>query len=183
MEPVFVWWIGEREPEETVMEDVRAHLTRAFERPAVQWSSPARPAGAYDPRRRQHHTAPILRWLLEAGPPGGKILGITDQDLFIPILTYVFGEAQLDGVAALCSTARLAEGVELFGPRLLRERLAKEAVHEVGHAFGLHHCDTPRCVMGRSAGLSGVDQKSHELCGTCRRRLRQPPASRRQHGE
>ena len=70
------------------------------------------------------------------------MLGVTDRDLFIPILTYVFGEAQLGGRAAVVSTARLVEDVELFGPQLLVERLAKEAVHEVGHAFGLLHCAT-----------------------------------------
>jgi len=183
MEPIFVWWIGETEPGEAVMDHVRAHLSRAFDRPAVLWASPARPSGAYDEKRRQHQTAPILQWLLEAGPPEGKVLAVTDQDLFIPILTYVFGEAQLGGRAAVCSTARLHEGVDRIGPRLLQERIAKEAVHEVGHAFGLHHCDSPRCVMGRSAGLGGVDGKSHELCGTCRQRLRQPPAVRRPHGQ
>ena len=183
MEPIFVWWIGEAEPGEALMDHVRGHLGRAFDRPSVLWSSPARPSGAYDARRNQHQTAPILSWLLESGPQQGKVLGVTDLDLFIPILTYVFGEAQLGGRAAVCSTARLVEGVELVGPRLLHERIAKEAVHEVGHAFGLHHCDNPRCVMGRSAGLGGVDGKSHELCGTCRQRLRQPPAVRRPHGE
>jgi len=178
MEPIFVWWIGERPAEEPVMAHVRRHLAEAFQRPALPWSSAARPQGTLDPKRSQHASGAVLRWLLEAGPPGGKVLGVTDQDLFIPILTYVFGEAQLGGVAAVCSTARLGEGVELAGPRLLTERLAKEAVHEVGHAFGLHHCDTPACVMGRSAGLRGVDEKSHLLCNVCRRRLLQPPARR-----
>jgi archaemetzincin len=183
MEPIFLWWIGESPSEEALMEHVRVHLARAFGRPAVLWGSPERPQGSYDQRRRQHLTAPILQWILAAGPPGGKVLAVTDQDLFIPVLTYVFGEAQLDGVAALCSTARLKEGVELVGPRLLRERLAKEAVHEVGHAFGLRHCDAPGRVMGRSPGLAGVDRKTHELCGTCRQRLRQPAAARRNHVE
>lgn len=180
MEPVFVWWIGERPPEEPVMAHVRRHLAEAFGCPALPWDAPDRPRGTLDPRRRQHASGAVLRWLLEAGPPGGKVLAITDQDLFIPILTYVFGEAQLGGAAAVCSTARLAEGVEVAGPRLLTERLAKEAVHEVGHAFGLRHCDTPACVMGRSAGLRGVDEKSHLLCDVCRRRLLQPPARRPQ---
>lgn len=178
MEPIFVWWIGERAPEVAVMAHVRQRLEEAFARPAVDWGSPARPQGTLDPRRRQHASGAILRWLLEAGPTGGKVLGVTDQDLFIPVLTYVFGEAQLGGTAALCSTARLSEGVALAGPRLLQERLAKEAVHEVGHAMGLHHCDTPACVMGRSPGLRGVDEKSHLLCNVCRQRLRQPPARR-----
>jgi len=177
-----VWWIGERAEEPAMMEHVRAHLTRAFGAPTILWSGPERPVDSLDPKRRQHLSGRILGWLLAAGPPGGKVLAITDQDLCIPILTYVFGEAQLGGPAAVVSTARLAEGVELAGRRLLVERLAKEAVHEVGHAFGLHHCDTPRCAMGRSPGVGAVDEKSHELCGGCQRRLREPQA-RSSHGE
>ena len=169
-----------------MMEHVRVHLARAFGRPAVLWDSPARPAGTLDERRGQHASGRFLAWLLATGPGGGpgqdqgqaKVLGVTDQDLFIPVLTYVFGEAQLGGRAAVCSTARLVEGVELAGPRLLVERLAKEAVHEVGHAFGLLHCDAAACVMGRSAGVAGVDAKSHELCTECRRRLVEPPGRR-----
>ena len=178
MEPIFLWWIGEGPGDGAMMEHVRLHLARAFGHPAVLWESPERPTDTWDEKRKQHASGRFLRWLLAAGPAEGKVLGVTDQDLFIPILTYVFGEAQLDGRSAVCSTARLGEGVELAGPRLLVERLAKEAVHEVGHAFGLHHCDTPACVMGRSAGLRGVDEKSHLLCKICRQRLTQPPARR-----
>jgi archaemetzincin len=99
------------------------------------------------------------------------VLGITDQDLFIPILTYVFGEAQLGGAAALVSTARLVDGVERAGRRLLVERLSKESLHEVGHAFGLVHCGHERCVMSRSPAVREVDQKAAELCEECRSRL------------
>ena len=178
MEPIFVWWIGERAEEPAVMEHVRQHLTRAFGAPTILWSAPDRPSGTLDPARKQHLSGRILAWLLKAGPPGGKVLAVTDVDLCIPILTYVFGEAQLGGPTAVVSTARLQEGADLVGPRLVVERLAKEAVHEVGHAFGLHHCDTPGCAMGRSAGVAAVDRKSHELCGTCQRRLKEPPARR-----
>jgi archaemetzincin len=182
MEPIFIWWIGEGTVDGAVMEHVRDHLAIAFARPILRHDAPSRPGGTWDAARRQHATAPILRWLGEAGPPGGRVLGVTDQDLFIPVLTYVFGEAQLGGRAAVVSTARLQDGVELLGPRLLAERLTKEAIHEVGHAMGLRHCDSPRCVMARSPGLPGIDAKTHELCPTCRRRLVEPPA-RREHVE
>jgi archaemetzincin len=173
MDPIFVWWIGEEEADRELMGHVRLHLARAFDRPATLWTGAARPRHAFDPRRKQHASGVILRWLLETGPSGGKVLGVTDRDLFIPILTYVFGEAQLGGRAALVSLARLAEDVELLGPQLLVERLAKEAVHEVGHAFGLVHCDVDGCVMGRSPAVREVDLKGAALCGECRAKYRQ----------
>ncbi len=168
MGPIFVWWIGEAEESAALMEHVRRHLSSAFARPVLPWSGPDRPRHAYDPRRKQHASGAILRWLIEAGPKDGKVLGVTDRDLFIPILTYVFGEAQLGGAAAVVSTARLDEDIELFGPWLLVERLVKEAVHEVGHAFGLVHCGMPKCVMNRSPAVREVDEKSSELCEACR---------------
>jgi len=99
------------------------------------------------------------------------VLGVTDRDLFIPILTYVFGEAQLSGTAAVISTARLGDELDLFGPRVVRERLCKEAVHELGHCYGLRHCQTPGCVMGRSASVREVDEKGLGLCADCRERI------------
>ncbi len=171
MQPIFVWWIGEEEADRELMEHVRFHLARAFGRPTAPWDGAARPRHALDPRRKQHASGVILRWLLETGPAAGKVLGVTDRDLFIPILTYVFGEAQLGGRAAIVSIARLVEDVELVGPQLLVERLAKEAVHEVGHAFGLLHCDVERCVMGRSPAVREVDEKDADLCAECRARL------------
>jgi archaemetzincin len=178
MIPIFVWWIGEEEADRDLMEHVRVHLGRAFGAPVTLWRAPERPRHAFDARRKQHASGVILRWLVEHGPRGGKVLGVTDRDLFIPILTYVFGEAQLGGAAALVSIARLVEDVELFGPELLVERLAKEAVHEVGHAFGLVHCETEGCVMGRSPAVREVDEKSAELCAECRAQLRESMGGR-----
>ena len=72
---------------------------------------------------------------------------MTDADLFIPVLTFVYGEAQLGGRAAVVSTARLAVEQGRHDPALVAERIVKECVHELGHTFGLLHCDTPGCVM------------------------------------
>jgi archaemetzincin len=170
VEAIHLWWIGERDPGARTLEHVRLHLERALDAPVRVWEGPERPAGAYDARRKQWSTARILAWLGTAGP-AGKVLAVTDQDLFIPILTFVFGEAQLDGRAAVVSTARLGEP-GLPDPRVALERLAKEAVHELGHCYGLVHCDEPGCVMGRSASARDVDRKRAEFCPGCRERVR-----------
>lgn len=174
MVPIFIGWIGEAEGDPDLLAHAGRLVARAYRRPVSTWTALDRPRHAYDPRRRQHDSSAILRWLLDVGPRGGKVLAVTDRDLFIPILTYVFGEAQLGGAAAVVSTARLAEDADLFGPGVVRERLAKEAVHELGHTFGLRHCATPACVMGRSAGVRDVDEKDPELCDECLARLEEP---------
>jgi archaemetzincin len=151
-----------------MIEHVRLHLDRAFGWPVRMHSGAERPRDAYDARRRQWSSTRILRWLREVGPGDGKLLGLTDVDLFIPILTFVFGEAQLGGASAIVSTARLADPAEVGDGRVVLERLAKESVHEMGHTFGLTHCGTPGCVMGRSASVRDVDIKRGELCPDCR---------------
>jgi archaemetzincin len=171
MARIFIWWIGEAAADRMALDHVAARLAEAFRAPVTVWDAPERPRHAYDARRRQHASGVILRWLLEAGPSAGKVLGITDRDLFIPILTYVFGEAQLGGSAAVVSTARLVDGADAAGQGPLLARLEKEALHEIGHAFGLVHCGTPRCVMSRSAGVKDVDAKDPALCPECRARL------------
>jgi archaemetzincin len=177
MDPISICWIGEREMAPTVIARVRDGLERAYGVPVVRWETADRPRGTLDPRRRQHSSGKLLAWLLEVAPPGGKVLGLTDQDLFIPILTYVFGEAQLGGRVAVASTARLREDLAVPGERHFAERVVKEAIHEIGHAYGLVHCHVPRCVMSRAAGVRDVDEKSVELCPRCRRRLLEPERS------
>jgi len=94
-------------------------------------------------------------------------------DLFVPVLTYVFGEAQLDGKAAVVSTFRLRE--EFFGldadPKLERTRLLKEAIHELGHTFGLIHCRNYDCVMHSSTSVEEVDLKPTDFCEDCRKQF------------
>jgi archaemetzincin len=103
-----------------------------------------------------------------------KVLGITDVDLFIPVLTFVFGEAQVDGPAAVVSTARLRLTYDErpVPPALLEARLLKECLHELGHTFGLVHCPDEACLMSRSNSVLEVDQKRPAFCRDCRQRLR-----------
>ncbi len=170
MADIYVWWIGADAGDERLLDEVRASVERTFRAPARLHHAAARPLDAFDARRGQHSSTRILGWLLGARPRhAGKMLAITDVDLFIPILTYVFGEAQLGGLAAVVSTARLGGGLgSLLDARLTTARVIKEAVHELGHTFGLIHCATPRCVMTRSASVADVDNKSAALCHDCR---------------
>jgi archaemetzincin len=156
------------------MDHVRLHLERSFRRPVERWGTPGLPGDAYDGRRRQWSSSKVVQWIARSGPEQGKVLGVTDADLFIPILTFVFGEAQLGGRSAVVSSARLAEP-GLPDERIVMERLAKESVHEMGHVFGLLHCDVPGCVMGRSSSVRDVDKKRGDLCPTCRDRLARGP--------
>jgi archaemetzincin len=102
-----------------------------------------------------------------------KILGVTELDLFIPIFTFLFGEAQLNGIGALVSTHRLHN--QFYGipenKKLLRSRLLKEAIHELGHTFGLIHCFTLKCVMKSSTYVEEIDQKSINFCRVCEQKI------------
>lgn len=174
MGAIALWWIGAAGADPGLLSGVGGHLSEEYALAAVMHDSSERPRGVFDARRGQHSSTKILEWLVERVPEGAvRVLGITDADLFIPILTFVFGEAQLRGTAAVVSTARLGDAGALpADPRRLLSRLSKECVHELGHTFGLTHCRSPRCVMGRSASLVDVDEKSPHLCPACRSRYR-----------
>ncbi|HSK10599.1 MAG TPA: archaemetzincin family Zn-dependent metalloprotease [Vicinamibacterales bacterium] len=172
MVEVFLWWIGAAAADEDLLASLRAQVERAYDVRARCWHGHERPTDSFDPRRQQHSSTRILKWLLETRPRySGKIVGLTDADLFIPILTFVYGEAQLGGRAALVSTARLASDNGFRLDRsLVKDRVVKETVHELGHTFGLLHCERRVCVMSRSVNLVQVDAKDPRLCQDCRRR-------------
>jgi archaemetzincin len=169
MSAIFLWWIGMGRPPDRTLDDVRAHVQRVYGLPTVVWPGAERPADSYDARRGQHASSRILEWLAQHRPDGSvRTLGLTDVDLFMPILTFVYGEAQLNGPVAVVSTARLGGLPGAAGARILAARLAKESVHELGHSFGLLHCDSVRCVMKRSVNVAAIDAKATTLCGDCR---------------
>jgi archaemetzincin len=166
-----LWWIGRGPEDEALLAPISAHLASSFGRPVTRLAAVAAPREAYDPRRDQWASSKVLTWLAERRPAdASKVLGVTDADLFIPILTFVFGEAQLGGPAAVVSTARLGQPGFARSREILSARLRKECVHELGHTFGLMHCERP-CAMARSPGLPEVDAKKDAICPECRIRL------------
>jgi archaemetzincin len=125
---------------------------------------------AYSASRQQYNSTQILGQLVDLDCDGPtKILGVTEVDLFIPILTFVFGEAQLGQRAALISVHRLHQ--RFYGlpedEELFFERCEKEALHELGHAFGLVHCREFECLMHYSNSVEQVDLKSNSFCPSC----------------
>lgn len=125
---------------------------------------------AFDPERLQYHSTKILEKLASVAPEDAlRVLAIATVDLFIPILTYVYGEAQLGGKACIISTHRLCEELNpVKGKEILQFRIYKEAVHELGHTFKLKHCKDQSCIMHYCRSIRDVDRKSDQLCRYCR---------------
>ncbi|MBC7252349.1 MAG: archaemetzincin family Zn-dependent metalloprotease [Actinobacteria bacterium] len=140
------------------------------------WGPPLHlPRGAYRAGRRQYLASSLLQ-ALAALPREThlRLLGITDVDLYAPGLNFVFGQALMGGRECVISVARLHPSFYGAPPEevLFRDRVVKEAVHELGHTFGLEHCPDPNCVMRFSNSLADTDLKGRDFCASCRRTLR-----------
>jgi archaemetzincin len=149
-----------------------AALERDF-RTAVRYRNPwFDPESSFDASRGQYRASLLLKSLLSDPheEPASRVLGVVGVDLFTPVLTYVFGEAQLRGRAAVVSSHRLRN--EIYGlpadEGLLFDRLHKEAMHELGHTYGLLHCANPECVMRASSYAEEIELKRPRFCEGCR---------------
>jgi archaemetzincin len=144
-----------------------ALVVRAIELPAIDFT--------LDPVRSQYASSAVLEMLTREAPADAtKLLAVTTRDLFIPVLTFVFGQAQLNGKVGVVSLARLRQ--EFYGLPPARDvfldRTVKEALHESGHLFNLVHCADRACSMSLSTGVRQIDIKQPVFCGPCKGRLR-----------
>lgn len=128
------------------------------------------PREAFDAKRNQYQSVEIMKMLARIAPGNdSRILGVTDVDLSIPMLSFLFGQAQFDGPVAIVSLCRLHQ--EFYGlpaqEGLLRERTVKEVLHELGHTFGLVHCLESTCAMSLATHIELVDAKAEQYCARC----------------
>jgi len=161
------------EVDRSVMDRLRADLIRVFNKQVSAGKGMPEPDYAFDHKRKQYSSTAILNAVLKQREYTSyeKILGIVDRDLFVPDLNFVFGEASPK--AAVISLTRLRqtfyhlpEDQDLFHRRVLTE-----AVHELGHTYGLGHCQNSRCVMFFSNSLLDTDRKGPDFCPKCRKNL------------
>jgi archaemetzincin len=125
---------------------------------------------ALEPVRDQYLSTSIIEQVSTMAPAHAiKVLALCTVDLFIPILTHVYGEAQLGGKACIISTHRLnEENPTKNNPGSFAIRVEKEAIHELGHTFGLRHCPDHYCIMHYCRTVKDVDRKSDQLCRYCK---------------
>jgi len=157
--------------DDKLIRDLQPVLEETFEISCKVLRQRLDPEFALHGERQQYHSSQIIHRMQSfVAADSWRMLGVAAVDLYIPILTFVFGEAQMGGPAAVISAYRLQQ--EFYGlaadDDLLRERVAKEAVHELGHTLNLAHCDNYRCVMASSHAVEWIDLKSHKLCTGCR---------------
>jgi len=136
------------------------------------------PKAAYYPARKRYRAERLLVYLNQRMPKDGwRILGLTDVDISTTKDPYpdwgVMGLGELPGTATVISSFRCRK--KSRGPTHAIERLAKVAVHEIGHTLGLAHCPTRGCLMEDAMGQVVTTDRERDFCPRCR-------ALAREHG-
>ncbi|TAK07879.1 MAG: hypothetical protein EPO39_05650 [Candidatus Manganitrophaceae bacterium] len=157
---------------EATLQFLASSLQRVFDLPVIPHDPVDLPPSSYDPERRQYSSTQILKSLARFKSSLTQVeraLGVVAVDLYAADLNFVLGEADSREGVAVISIARLKP--EFYGlppdEALLHQRILKEAVHELGHTYGLGHCPDPACVMHFSNELKETDQKGESFCPEC----------------
>ena len=163
----------------SLLHDLRAAIPRSLEVACEILPYQLDPTPSYHPERQQYHSSEMLQRMQPlVRPQDWRFLAIADVDLYIPILKYVFGEAQMGGPCAVVSVHRLRQEFYGLAPDLplLSQRLLKESIHELGHTLDLRHCQDYSCVMGSSHAVEWIDLRESMLCDSCRSQLESHPS-------
>jgi archaemetzincin len=161
-----------------IISALKESLSGEFNASSIVTSSPIKeiPLHLFDEQRKQWKSSTILQWLSDMLKPSSKstkLLAICDFDAYSDELNFVFGEAYVDGNVSVIYLPRLRQEFYGLNPdeSVFYQRLVKEAVHELGHSFGLGHCKNIKCVMHFSNSLSDTDIKTSQFCDICKGHL------------
>ncbi len=127
---------------------------------------------SYNPNRRQFNALMLLEQVYRIKKDFDLCMGVTASDIYVPQMNFVFGVADVSRGCAVLSIFRLTFGRYEDSQEIFRERVLKEAAHELGHLLGLSHCKNRDCLMSFSNSLSEVDIKKPILCEKCLSTLR-----------
>ncbi|MFP4225200.1 MAG: zinc metallopeptidase [Desulfobacterales bacterium] len=161
---------------EIVLKIVAAHVSGYLELPTCFLPQMALPPECLDERRGQYDAARLINCLNGRSFAGcTKVLALLDADLFVPIFTHIFGEAQQGGSHAVISLFRLQymENGAKSTDADFYERAAKVALHELGHLLDLFHCPDSACIMHFSGTIETLDTISMGFCPYCQSYLKQ----------
>lgn len=172
IEKILIISIGKVDPD--ILRNIAAALEKIYNCSVKIGAEIPLPQDSYNPKRRQYHSTIILKKVRAVKPKDfDRILGVTDMDLYVPELNFVFGEADMSSGSTVISLTRLRQ--EFYGLRpddiLFLERAIKEAVHEIGHTCGLNHCSDSRCIMYFSNSINDTDKKGPGFCNVCKNKL------------
>ena len=171
MENILIIPIGEINP--NILDRIARSLRRKFKCKATINESIPVPQKAYDATREQYQTIKLFTALASLkSDKHTTLLGVIDEDLFMPKLNFVFGYADPLLDMAIISLTRLRQEFYGLTPEtdLFLLRAEKEAMHEFGHLRGLGHCMSPKCVMNFSNSLRETDEKENRFCKACRKK-------------
>lgn len=172
MEEILIVPIGPVDAD--ILKDIAKGLKSIFHDEVELGKEVKVPEKSYSPGRRQYHSTTVLKDIEIVRPKGfSPMLCVTEIDLYVPGLNFVFGEADPSSKVAIISLARLRQ--EFYGlhpnKELLHLRANKEGIHEIGHTYGLGHCTNPKCIMYFSNSISDTDIKGPGFCNKCRSKL------------
>ena len=128
------------------------------------------------PNRDQLDANSLLEALEARAASDDRLLvGVTAEDIAIPVFTFVFGLARQGGRACAVSLARTDPAFYGLPPDPGRrdERAVAEVLHEMGHLATLEHCPDRGCLMSFAGNVERVDTRGSRFCASCAERLPQ----------
>ena len=173
------------EIDQKVLSSISEILKETYKTDVIVLSNKALPKSAFvNIKSPRYRADSLLKDLLKVRPDSiDFILGITSKDISTtkrdsdgkvkkPESRYadwgIFGLGYKPGKSCVISTFRLKKTES----KIYESRLQKISVHEIGHNYGLDHCETDKCVMQDAVEtIKTVDLAGFELCEKCFRRI------------